>query len=228
MRYWTWEEIKEKIEAECDLQGEVFVGADELLGYANEAIDEAESQIHTLYEDYFLRYTPITLVNGTSSYDLPSTIYANKIRKVIYKNGQDVYEVRRLRDRRKVLSYAVNRASSSSGVYEYLITNETAGSPKIIFTPDVIHSGEFIEIWHIRNANRLTVSADVCDIPEFISFIFKYMKVKVYDKEGHPHLMIAQADLEKSRQDMVSTLAGMVVDDENEIEADFSFYNEMS
>ena len=26
-----------------------------MLGYANEAIDEAEAEIHTLYEDYFLK-----------------------------------------------------------------------------------------------------------------------------------------------------------------------------
>lgn len=229
MRYWTWDEIREKVEVELDLQGEVFIDSDELLAYANEGIDEAESQIHTLYEDYFLKSDDITLVSGTSKYVLPTDIYAHKIRKIIFRTGSEVYEVKRLRDKNKITTYANNRTTNTTyGIYEYFIENATPGAPQIVFTPAVVHSGTFIEVWHIRNANRLVEDTDVCDIPEFVKFVMQYMKVKVYDKEGHPHLPIAMQDLEKFRQDMVSTLAGMIADDDNEIEADVSFYNEMS
>ena len=55
MKYWAWSEIRSKIEQECDLEDEDFVRRDELLAYCNEAIDEAEAEIHSLYEDYFLK-----------------------------------------------------------------------------------------------------------------------------------------------------------------------------
>ena len=229
MKYWTLSALRTKIERELDLEGEVFMQEPEMNEYINDGIDKAESQIHSLYEDYFLTYSPISLVSGTSRYSLPTTIYANKIRKVIYKNNSDVYEVKRLRDKNKLLNYALNRASSNSNpAYEYLLVNDTAGQPEIIFTPAVNETGSFIEVWHIRNANRLEVDTDICDIPEFIRYVVQYVKVRCYDKEGHPHLGIAQQELAELQQDMVSTLSGMVADDDNEIEADYSSYQEMN
>ena len=54
------------------------------------------------------------------------------------------------------------------------------------------------------------------------------MKVRVYEKEGHPNLPKAVQDLEQQRQQMVSTLASMVPDGSNEIEMDTSAYEEMN
>jgi hypothetical protein len=229
MRYWTLGELRTKIEQELDLQGEVFIEQDEMTGYINDAIDAAESQIHTLYEDYFLTLDTITLVSGTSQYNLPEDIYASKIRKIVYRNGAEVYVIKRLRDRNKILNYSLDRATNSvSPYYEYFLINQTPGEQKILFTPAVNESGAYVEVWHIRNANQLVAESDKCDIPEFARFVMQYVKVRCYDKEGHPHLPVAQAELDTLLQDMVSTLAGMVVDDDNEIEADYSPYDEMS
>jgi hypothetical protein len=71
MRYWTFAEIKAKVESDLGMEDEDFVSADEMLAYGNEAIDEAEAEIHTINEDYFLTMGPISLVSGTDSYDLP-------------------------------------------------------------------------------------------------------------------------------------------------------------
>ena len=64
MKYWAWSEIRSKIEQECDLEDEDFVRRDELLAYCNEAIDEAEAEIHSLYEDYFLKKVDIAVASG--------------------------------------------------------------------------------------------------------------------------------------------------------------------
>lgn len=228
MRYWTYLEIKTKIQADLDLEDETFVQPTELLAYANEAIDEAEAEIHSSYEDYFLSRTTVTLVNGTEGYALPSTIYANKIRGVIYKNGTQWHMVQRIRDWRKFEEYTSQLVNPDSGsvIYRYIIDNSTAGTPKMVFSPTPVEAGSYITVWHYRNANRLTLDADICDIPEFVNFVIQYMKVRCYEKELHPNLQMAVAALEQQRQLMKATLANMVPDVDNEIEMDRSHYEE--
>ena len=52
-KYWTLGQIKAKVKRDLDIESEVFIQPDELIEYINDAIDEAESEIHSLYEDYF-------------------------------------------------------------------------------------------------------------------------------------------------------------------------------
>jgi hypothetical protein len=80
--------ILNKIQEDCDLINEPFISNDELLGYANEAIESSETAVHTLgIEDvYFLSWDFIYLSPGQSNYNLPADIYANKIRKMFYSN----------------------------------------------------------------------------------------------------------------------------------------------
>src|SRR3954470_8745840 len=129
MTYPTWSELKTKIEADLDLQDEDFVTASELLGYANEAVDEAEAEIHTLYEDYFLTEGTITLIAGTSSYALPSDIYGSKIRGVIFSNNGLIYPVKRIRNSKKFELIAnIRFISSSTDDYRYLLKNASAAA----------------------------------------------------------------------------------------------------
>jgi hypothetical protein len=227
-KFYTWAEIQSKIEADLDLQDEAFIQEGELLGYANEAIDEAEAEIHGLYEDYFITRSTITLVVGQEEYSLPSDVYAHKIRRLVYDDGGRVYTVDRIKDWHKFEEYAIQKNYGTGEIYRYFVVNSTAGAPKILLVPKATESGNKIAIWHIRNANRLAVSTDICDIPEFINFIFQYMKVRVYEKEGHPNLTKAMQDLEQQREQMVSTLAAMVPDGDNTVEADMSAYEEMN
>lgn len=227
-KFYTWSEIKTKIEQDLDLEDEDFVRPTELLSYTNEAIDEAEAEIHGLYEDYFLTRGTITLAVDTDEYALPANIYAHKIRKLVYDNAGRVYAVDRIKDWGKFEEYSIQKNYGTGEIYRYFILNSTAGEPKVLLVPKAKEAGAFIQIWYLRNANRLEVDADVCDIPEFINFIFQYVKVRVYEKEGHPNLPKAVADLEQQRAQMTSTLAAMVPDAGNEIEADLSAYEEMS
>lgn len=85
---YSWAIILNKIQEDCDLINEPFISQDELLGYANEAIESAETAVHTLgIEDtYFLSSDFIYLNPAQSQYSLPADIYANKFRKIFYSN----------------------------------------------------------------------------------------------------------------------------------------------
>jgi len=231
-KFWTWAEIKAKVESDLDLQDEDFIrndsNYDELLGYANEAIDEAESEIHTIYEDYFLKKQTITLAVDQEEYDLPTDIYAHKIRRIVYDNAGRVYKLSRIRDWKKFEEYSIQKNYGTGETYSYFITNATPGEPKILLVPKSKEAGAFVTVWYLRQANRLEEDDDVCDIPEFVHFVMQFMKVRVYEKEGHSNLQKAMSDLEQQRKQLNDTLSAMVPDGDNEIEADFSHYEEMN
>lgn len=227
--YWTYAKIKDKIERDLDLQDEVFIDETELLEYANEAIREAEAEVHAIYEDYFLKRYALTLVQGVEEYVLPTDIYAHKIRRIVYRNGTKVYTIDRVKDWRKFEEYALENINKSSNTYVYFVINETVASPKLLLSPPSKEDGQFVTVWYLRKANTLVDDTSICDIPEFINYVLQFIKVRCYEKEGgNPNLEKSMADLETQRQKMVSTLAAMVPDADNEIEPDLSLYSDMS
>jgi hypothetical protein len=231
MRSWTLSELKDKIKNDLDLASEDFISETELDQYFDEAVDEAEAEIHGLYEDYFLTSANIALVSGTSTYSLPSDIYAHKVRAIIYNDGSTVYPIKRIRDFRKFENIAHLGLSGSTGhPYMYIVRNTSAAvGPQIVFYPAAQEtSATNVTIWYIRNANRLDADADVLDIPEFANFILQYVKVRCYEKEGHPNLPMALQALQHERDLMLSTLSTMVPDADNEVELDLSHYEDMS
>jgi hypothetical protein len=227
MSFKTYAVIRQKVERDLDLEDEVHISSAELMGYANEGIKEAESIILSIVEDYFLDRTTITLESGTAEYDFPSDIFADKIRKLVYRNGATVYTIPRIRS-----SYgfeAIERMTSgaNSGTsLQYLMTNDLSSGRKITFYPTPQESGELIACWYIRNAREVTADSDVVDIPEFHKFIEQYMKVRCYEKEMHPNLAQAQAWLDRERERMVLALTNRVPDDDDTLEMDLSFYGE--
>ena len=228
MKFWTWTEIKARLDKELDLDDyDGLVDETELLSYTNDAIDDAEGHILTLHEDYFLTPADLTLVDTESEIAFPSDIYAGKIRAIIYKNGTDVYEVKRVKSWKRFLEYRLARTTTTNTEkYQYFLVNATAGAPKIVLTPAAYESGTLMEAWYIRNANRLTTGADKCDIPEFIQFILWHVKATVLGKDGHPMAARAMEQAAYFREHMISTLTNMTLDNDNEIEADLSHYSE--
>lgn len=221
MRVWTFGEIKEKIELDLDMQGEDFVTDDEMMGYANEAIDEAESVIHNLNEDYFMTSDVVTMVVDEDEAALPADIFATKLRHVGYNDGSYKYEIKRIK--LKDIPFV-----EDADPYRHIVLNRSGEQPVMKFYPPFRVAGDYITRHYIRNANRLTDSASECDIPEFTSFVINFVKVQCALKEGHPRLDAFQAELEKSRALMTTTLSEMVPDENTEIAADMSFYDEMA
>lgn len=232
MKYWTWLEIRQKVERECDLESEDFVRRAELLEYCNEAIDEAEAEIHALYEDYFLKYTSIPVVSGDELFSISTLIpdiYADKIRRIIFTENDGItnYTVKRVKDWRKFEEKALSDSYLTTDLYQYFIVNQTPGNPQLLLIPKANETGT-MTVWYLRNANRLVNDSDKCDIPEFINFIFAHMRVKVFGKEGHPSYQEALERLETERNRMVAVLSSRVPDADNEIEMDLSYYDDMN
>lgn len=223
-KVWQVTEVIEKIQDEMDLQEESFVDEAEYIDYINEGIDEAEAEIHQLYEGYFNTTSTINIVSGTAAYNLPANIYANKLKHVQYKkNSTDYYRVPRIR-----LQEIAHYEEQTSADYAYDIQNDgTANGAQLVLYPTPTESvSGGIRLWYIRNAERVSALTDLVDIPEFIQFIFAYMRVKIARKELSPLLVSYQEGLERQRELMRRTLSEMIPDEEERIDMDLSFYND--
>lgn len=231
MQYQTLAQIKTKIKNDLDLNDEQFITPNELLGYINEAIDDIEAEIHTIYEDYFLASANIALVSGTSDYSLPSNIYANKIRGLVYSNGSRIYKIKKLSRSNQFEEMAfINQYISGTEDLQYKIVNASAAAgPVIRFFPTPQEtSASAVTIWYIRNANKLSADTDLCDVPEFANYVYQFVKVRCYEKEIHPNLAQAAVERDRLRNLMQETLRDMIPDADSEVEKDFSFYEDFS
>jgi len=131
-----------------------------------------------------------------------------------------------MRDWKKFEKYEIARTFETSDIYEYFILNDVAGAPKIILTPKAREDGPHATLWYIRQANRLENPEDICDIPEFVNFLFQYVKVRIYEKEAHPNAQQARIDLQQQRNLMNGTLTTAIPDADNKLELDMSSYEE--
>lgn len=228
----TYGDLRQEIEEELDLEDELFIQPLELIRYANSGIRAAEKIINKLCEDYMLDWEPLTLVSGQDTYDLPTGIFANKIRGIVYVNGTRIYEITRKRWTGSLVELEEAKLQASgSEEYEYLVTNDATSGVKLNFYPTPLESGDVVKIWHLRKAKALTLNAataesEVIDLTEFRDFIKQHMIVKCYKKETHPELTNAQADLKSLEEEMIESLSDRFPDGNNKIEMDFSHYEE--
>jgi hypothetical protein len=226
--YWTYAMLRAKIYADIDLEEETFVTPAEFLGYVNDAIDTSEQIVNTLYEDYFLSRAVLTLTTGQELYPLPVDIYAHKIRRVIFSMQGQIHKVQRIPDWKKFEHLALNSYSNSGNVYSYFLINTSPGVPQMLVTPLPKETGPNATVWYIRQANRLEVDADILDIPEAYKFIVSYVKEKCMFKEQNPAYGSQKENTALEKDLLESTLATMVPDADNEIEADYSAYEDHS
>lgn len=227
--YITYGEIKQRVQDQLDLEDEVFIDASEMLQYCQDAIKKCEAKIHTLYEDYFADKVALTLVAGQNEYDLPSTIYADKIRRVVFREGQTIYPVLKFKNFHQFERIEHAENYDTNGQYRYWLRNAPTGK-KMVMVPNIRQGspGELCNVYFLRRAIRPTVDSDLVDIPEFYSFIVAYMKMQCYAKEGHPNYQLAAAEVDDETKEMENTLSNRVPDDENEIPLDLSFYADMN
>ncbi len=245
MKLWQYQEVKQKVEADLDLLDETFITPDEMVGYCNEAIHEAESEILTINEDYFLNSTPLSLVQGQSTYTLPNNIYAQKIRGLEYVNNGIIYPIRRIRGQEKFDLAAMIQNFGQTDDYMWYPINPTAGvQSQIMLFPPSRETGAFVTLWYLRVANKVPTAFErgikptdpndntqlttVLDIPEFTTFIIDFMKAKCMLKDGDPRLDAQLTALANQRKMMVDTLTQQVPDNDDTIPIDLSFYREMS
>ena len=217
----TYAELKSYLQKELDLEDETFITPDEFLSYFNEAVDMVEAAIHNIYEDYFLTMATLPITSGTAAYSLPSDIYAQKIRKILYNdNGSLKYEIRRIKRLEDTLYI------EQADLYAYILMNSGSTGMKVNLFPTPQDSNSNISVWYLRNAKRFTLDTDVCDIPEFTSVVVQFVRYKCLTKEGHPDAAQAAQDLERMKQEMVDTLTARVPDEDNTVLKDTTFYRD--
>ena len=223
MSTFTWANIRDKVQGDLDLVDEDFITEDQLLKYANEGVQKAASEIVGLYEDYFLTKKAITYTAGVRvASDLPTNMYADKIRAVIFDNGSKKYLVNRIR-RLQETAFFENETDD----LRYLLLNDETNGVEMNFYPiPQDTSSTNMVMWYIRDAKILVNTTDVCDIPEFVEFVIQYMKMRCYEKEGHPNYDDSKKEMMSLKKDMVTTLENRVDDADTEIIKDYSFYED--
>lgn len=237
MKTWTFQEARDKVLRDLDMDEESFVGDDELVGYFNDAVSDAANEINRLsrQEDYFLTEALLSLVSGQSEYDLPDDIFARDIRRIIYADGSNIYPVRRFRGAKKFEAIAFARESAGSQDYRYYEKMDADESQaKIVLVPPAREtSATVMKIHYIREPRRIpliaggseaaTLATEI-DIPEFIEFIFAHVKYTIIEKAKEP-IETYVTKLQTQRQYLVDTLSGFQ-DDDDEIQPDLSHYQE--
>jgi len=233
MAFKTLLDLTTKIEKDLDLEEEEFVQPQELIEYINDAISMSEAQIVKLglRDKYFLTRSTINIVAGQEDYDLPPNLYANKIVKIIYQNGATLYTVKPIDAKEMFEDIQFLNKYTTTEFYRYLIRHDSPGVEKLQIVPKAVLSvANALTVWFYRDANKLTVDTDICDLPEICyQFIYQSVRTRVYEKERGQAWREAMSDLKVISDLMIDTLTQQIVDsDLTSVEQDMSVYGEHS
>jgi hypothetical protein len=235
----TFGAAREKLENDLDLHEEKIITSDELIGYFNDALKEAEGEILKLNEDYFLDFEYLPLVLNQTDYALPKNIFAMKVRHIFYSTSVDRYEIHRIKDLRSTLDFDPNDR------YRYVPVNQKGVGPRMRLYPASRETAaQNVTVWFIRHANRIPkvgdllddgvtiatqadVDATEIDIPEFVTFVWAWVKMLClakYNGGTPPPDSVTVAA--QARQQMIETLSDKTPDENNTITPDTSFYRD--
>ncbi len=239
MIYKTWSQIKSKVQRELDIEVEEFIQPEEFVEYVNDGVSLCEAEIHDLgLEDlYFRTRFKIPLVSGTEDYSLPAPIYMNKILSFIYSKGATIYDISQLRGPDMYENIAhINQYNTITDYYKYIIRNDNAddGVKIQLVPPSRETDADAATLWFIRESAKWDILTDPdglkkCDLPQIaMQFLYQYVKYRCYEKEGHPNMNDAKADLLAIKTTMISMMENMVPDSNTEIIKDLSSYQDMS
>lgn len=212
--------IKEDLDLDTPDGEHPFISTDQIKRHVRYSARKAASIIHNLYEDYYLKVAYLPIVAGTQSYSLPTGIYANKIRRIIYDDGSTSYRIDRIQDINEIAPITENED------YRYIILNDT--EPKITIYPAPREtSATSIKIYFIRETKQLLLDTDECDIPEFDDFILAEAKYRCLFKDfANPIRADLKEEAIEQRQLMIASLTNRQPDDQTLMKADFSHYEE--
>lgn len=238
----TFAELKEDILDDLDLSDEDFVRNRELVARFNDAIEEAEAVYMNQNQDYFLTSaklintkTPTVsygLVDGQADYFLPTNLYGNKVRELVYNDGINIYKINLLRGVNKFASLENLEANSdnNSDMLRYILVNNSASEgTKIKLIPTPKETGNYVTVHYIRQSDRMPypyVGTEVIDLPMFYKYFKASVKAQLAMKEGHPRLQAIINEWQYFRELMINTTAEKTADDANEMIMDTSSYTD--
>ena len=224
-------EIRTQIKDDLDLNEETFVDDSDLDRWINDAIEMAEAEIHSLYEDYFLDSVTVPIARNDNTVDYPSNIYGNKIRKIIYRESLTDFnsvshEVMREKDIIRAEALDIYNTDTQNPILRWVPINSATTGRTIRLYPKTSRDG-FLVIYYIRNANRLSLDTDVCDIDEYSRYIIQAVKTQVFLKDGDPRTQESKVLEDQLKGEMIESLSNMTPDNNDEIELDMSHYDDM-
>lgn len=232
MIYPLFKDLMQDLKDELDLNEETFIEDEEIKSYFNEAVDMVQHQIHTLCEDYFLSRGEIPTTAGQSEFQLPSNIYANKVRKIQWiRDTSERYEVLPIRDLNTIPWIP------EDDFYKYIFLNNGVSNVNALGTVIKIYpaikatSTNSLIIWYIRTANKFEDENSACDIPEWSNVVKQYCRYKCMIKEGHPQSSQSKEDLDRMIQGMIEALRSRAMDENNKLSLDprtLSDYNDFT
>lgn len=168
MKLWTYAELRQKIEYELDLEDEIFVVPNELIGYTNKALSLAESAILKIDEDYFLSVYHIPLQSGVADYEYPYDCWGYKIRGIEYSAGATIYPVARFKRMGKLDAVEIANYYPVSDWYAYTTINKVQGGrdkvrlvpaskeTSIVTYPQSLNQTQApMKLYYIRHGNRV-------------------------------------------------------------------------
>lgn len=201
---------------------DAMYSVDEVNKYINKGIKKLESLIHNIHEDYFFAKADITVVSGTAECAMPTDIFANKIRKVLYDDGNDQYIINRIKHIEDIQDVV------SGDRYKYKLINNLASGTKLTLYPTpTFTNNSFIDMYYIRRAKQLVLDADIIDIPEFEDFVVLYARRECLKKRMIASMLEeCKAELAAEARLVVDTLESMIPDEDNNIKIDVSFYED--
>lgn len=172
MKLWTYGQVRQKIEADMDLEDETFIKPNELAGYCNEAIDAAEAEIMKINEDYFLTRAYLAMNLGQTEFPLPDDMYAQKIRGLLYNDGSLLYGVKRIRGSLKFDILMNMNQFRPTDYYAYILMNGVQGAQSTIeLVPPsretAAASAKRLTLYYIRNAKRVPLIGEFTNRVDF-------------------------------------------------------------
>lgn len=230
----TFGDLKSQLEMETDTQGEEFIQPEELQGYYNTAVTIVESEIVKLglREKYLQKEFFISTVQNQTDYAIPTDIVANKIRKVIYRNGPTIYPVKPLKSEDSYETEDVYAQYAPSEYYRYQLYKVAEASVFRITPKASVAVANAFRMIYFGKLNRFTADTVDCDVPDVCyEFMQSYVRYRIYSKEGpnNGNAQNEKQDMQLFLQLMRETLQNQIADPYNdEMDGDFSHYEEQT
>jgi hypothetical protein len=230
MEFLTWGEIKAEVQKDHGIEGDPDYDEQELINLCNRAINRVESRVLQLQQDYFLvKADPLAVTAGQVEYDLPSDIYANKIRRIFWDEPN--YNRRRLWRATNIDDMEETNKYGNTYDYDkklrYMIFNSSSGGRKITLSYSAVDAN--LIIYYTRNANRFNAvdgDAQVCDIPEFVDAVIAHMKYSIEKKDKSPTTAVSKQDYIEIMTELTSSLGVAVNDEDQTIEPDAQIWED--
>lgn len=216
--------IKAKINSDCDLEDQDWVDNTDLINFVNEAIADAEGEIHQLgiSDAYFRTRGDLTIVAATSQVALPADIYGAKIGKIFYKDGTRWYQIRPFKNYLEYLD------ADTEADFKYMLENDATAGIRLLLAP-LPSANATAKCTYTRRAKKVDgtgTPTDVLEIPEAENYVYALVKRYIYEKEGRPDMETWIKKEADAYDAMVRALKDIKVDEENLIPLDTSFYED--